>query len=130
MFELSQIYTVFALISLFKQCHLTVAIHQMNVVKRMDIATCLGNTNFIIIICFGAKIFYSISLHFVSFRFVLSAKFDVKSDMIIKTAESRKLGGKFLDSADALTKTECLHLCCETESCDVFVFEEKVGGFK
>lgn len=46
--------------------------------------------------------------------------------MIIKTAESRKLGAKFLDSADALTKTECLHLCCETESCDVFVFEEKV----
>lgn len=46
--------------------------------------------------------------------------------MIIKTAESRKLGAKFLDSADALSKIECLHLCCETESCDVFVYEEKV----
>lgn len=54
------------------------------------------------------------------------AKFDVKNDMIIKTAESRNLGGKFLDNADSLTKVECLHLCCETESCDVFVFEEKV----
>lgn len=57
------------------------------------------------------------------------AKFDVKSDMIIKTAESRKLGAKFLDSADALSKVECLHLCCETESCDVFVYEEKVRMF-
>lgn len=55
------------------------------------------------------------------------AKFDVKNDMIIKTAESRNLGGKFLDNADSLSKIECLHLCCETESCDVFVYEEKVG---
>lgn len=54
------------------------------------------------------------------------AKFDVKNDMIIKTEESKKLGAKFLESADALTKVECLHLCCETENCDVFVYEEKV----
>lgn len=53
-------------------------------------------------------------------------KFDVKNDMIIKTEESKKLGAKFLESADALTKVECLHLCCETENCDVFVYEEKV----
>lgn len=46
--------------------------------------------------------------------------------MIIKTEESKKLGAKFLESADALTKVECLHLCCETENCDVFVYEEKV----
>lgn len=46
--------------------------------------------------------------------------------MIIKTAESRNLGAKFIDNVDSLTKIECLHLCCETESCDVFVFEEKV----
>lgn len=57
---------------------------------------------------------------------VLLAKFDVKNDMIIKTAESRNLGAKFLDNADSLSKIECLHLCCETESCDVFVYEEKV----
>lgn len=56
----------------------------------------------------------------------ISAKFDVKNDMIIKTDESRKLGAKFLDNADSLSKIECLHLCCETESCDVFVYEEKV----
>lgn len=46
--------------------------------------------------------------------------------MIIKTAESRNLGGKYIDSADSVSKIECLHLCCETESCDVFVYEEKV----
>lgn len=46
--------------------------------------------------------------------------------MIIRTEESRKLGAKFLDSAESVTKVECLHLCCETDSCDVFVFEEKV----
>lgn len=53
-------------------------------------------------------------------------KFDAKNDMIIKTQESRQLGAKFLDSADSISKVECLHLCCETDSCDVFVFEEKV----
>lgn len=47
--------------------------------------------------------------------------------MIIKTAESRNLGAKFIDNVDSLSKIECLHLCCETESCDVFVYEEKVS---
>lgn len=60
----------------------------------------------------------------------VSGKFDVKNDMIIKTEESRKLGAKFLDSTDSLSKVECLHLCCETENCDVFVFEEKVNILK
>lgn len=48
--------------------------------------------------------------------------------MIIKTEESRQLGAKFLESADSLSKVECLHLCCETENCDVFVYEEKVNN--
>lgn len=60
-------------------------------------------------------------------NFLNLGKFDVKSDMIIKTEESKKLGAKFLESADALSKVECLHLCCETENCDVFVYEEKVN---
>lgn len=51
----------------------------------------------------------------------------MKGDMIIKTEESKRLGAKFLESADALSKVECLHLCCETENCDVFVYEEKVN---
>lgn len=46
--------------------------------------------------------------------------------MIIRTEESRRLGAKYLDSADVGTQVECLHLCCETIDCDVFVFEGKV----
>ncbi|XP_055309606.1 uncharacterized protein LOC129573258 [Sitodiplosis mosellana] len=81
----------------FLQLHRIECVHHGNIVKRMDIASCLG-------------------------------KFDIKNDMIIKTEESTKLGAKFLESADALTKVECLHLCCETENCDVFVYEEKGQG--
>lgn len=46
--------------------------------------------------------------------------------MIIRTEESRKLGAKFLESADVGSQVECLHLCCETIDCDVFIYEEKV----
>lgn len=53
-------------------------------------------------------------------------RFDVKLDMIIRTEESRAMGAKFLDHADLGSREECLRLCCETEDCDVFVFEEKV----
>lgn len=44
--------------------------------------------------------------------------------MIIRTEESRKIGGKFLDSADGGSREECLRLCCETDQCDVFVYDE------
>lgn len=46
--------------------------------------------------------------------------------MIIRTEESRSMGAKFLDHADLGSREECLRLCCETDDCDVFVFEEKV----
>lgn len=44
--------------------------------------------------------------------------------MIIITDESLKLGGKFLDRTDGVTREECLHFCCETDECDVFVYDE------
>lgn len=44
--------------------------------------------------------------------------------MIIRTEESRKIGGKFLDSADDGSREECLRFCCETDECDVFVYDE------
>lgn len=47
--------------------------------------------------------------------------------MIIRTEESRAMGAKFLDHADLGSQEECLRLCCETDECDVFVFEEKVN---
>lgn len=45
--------------------------------------------------------------------------------MIIKSDESIKLGAKFLDDADVGSKEECLHFCCETDNCNVYVYEEK-----
>lgn len=47
--------------------------------------------------------------------------------MIIRTEESRTMGARFLDHADLGSQEECLRLCCETDECDVFVFEEKVN---
>lgn len=47
--------------------------------------------------------------------------------MIIRTEESRKIGGKFLDSADGGSRQECLRFCCETDQCDVFVYDECNG---
>lgn len=54
----------------------------------------------------------------------------MQRDTIIRTDESRVMGAKFLDNADLGTREECLRLCCETDGCDVFVFEEKVRFFK
>lgn len=53
-------------------------------------------------------------------------KFDVHDDKIIRTEDSKKLGAKFIDSAEQRDRLECLELCCRTPRCDVFVFEEKV----
>lgn len=50
--------------------------------------------------------------------------------MIIRTEESRKLGAKYLDFAEMGSREECLRLCCETDECDVFVYEEKVCDSK
>ena len=58
--------------------------------------------------------------------FSYSGTFDVKEDMIIRTQESRMMGANFLDHVDLGSREECLRLCCETDECDVFVFEEKV----
>lgn len=55
-------------------------------------------------------------------------RFNIQREMIIRTEESRKLGAKFLDYADVGSREECLRLCCETDECDVFVFEEKVSS--
>lgn len=64
--------------------------------------------------------------HFIDCLFVFLGRFDVQRDMIIRTEESRAMGARFLDHADLGSQEECLRLCCETDECDVFVFEEKV----
>lgn len=55
------------------------------------------------------------------------ARFDVQRDKIIRTEESREMGARYLSELDVGARAECLRLCCETDACDVFVYEEKVG---
>ncbi|GJQ84036.1 hypothetical protein Trydic_g10500 [Trypoxylus dichotomus] len=54
--------------------------------------------------------------------------FAVHKDKIIRTQDSRAMGAKYLNEIDLDTREECLRLCCETENCDVFVYEEKSVG--
>lgn len=54
------------------------------------------------------------------------ARFDVHQSTIIQTEDSRKMGATFLYHVLATNRDECLRVCCETDRCDVFVFEEKV----
>lgn len=52
--------------------------------------------------------------------------FDIHRDKIIRTQDSQNMGAKYLNEIDLGSREECLRLCCETENCDVFVFDEKV----
>ncbi|XP_071050612.1 uncharacterized protein [Onthophagus taurus] len=54
--------------------------------------------------------------------------FAVHKDKIIRTQDSRAMGAKYLHEIDLDTREECLRLCCETENCDVFIYEEKSVG--
>ncbi|XP_077286829.1 uncharacterized protein LOC143911699 [Arctopsyche grandis] len=54
--------------------------------------------------------------------------FDIHRDKIIRTEDSRDMGAKYINEIDLGSRDECLRLCCETETCDVFVFEEKSPG--
>ncbi|CAH1984895.1 unnamed protein product [Acanthoscelides obtectus] len=51
--------------------------------------------------------------------------FNVHRDKIIRTQDSQNMGAKYLNEIDLGSREECLRLCCETDNCDVFVFEEK-----
>lgn len=54
--------------------------------------------------------------------------FDIHKDKIIRTQDSRAMGAKYINEIDLSSREECLRLCCETSTCDVFVFEEKSPG--
>lgn len=56
-----------------------------------------------------------------------ASRFDVQRDKIIRTEESRDMGARYLSELDVGARAECLRLCCETDACDVFVYEEKVN---
>jgi hypothetical protein len=53
--------------------------------------------------------------------------FDIHRDKIIRTQDSRAMGAKYINEVDLSSREECLRLCCETSTCDVFVFEERVS---
>lgn len=53
--------------------------------------------------------------------------FDIHKDKIIRTQDSRDMGAKYLNVLDVDTRLDCLKYCCETEHCDVFIFEERVS---
>lgn len=53
--------------------------------------------------------------------------FVVHRDKIIRTQDSRDMGAKYLTEFDVESRIECMKWCCETEHCDVFIFEEKVS---
>lgn len=36
------------------------------------------------------------------------------------------MGAKFIADAELGSHDQCLRLCCETDNCDVFIFEEHV----
>lgn len=55
--------------------------------------------------------------------------FEIHKDKIIRTEDSREMGAKYINEIDLDSRKECLRLCCETDQCDVFVFEEKVRIF-
>ncbi|XP_069682976.1 uncharacterized protein [Periplaneta americana] len=54
--------------------------------------------------------------------------FDIHKDKIIRTQDSRAMGAKYINEIDVSSREECLRLCCEASTCDVFVFEEKNPG--
>lgn len=60
---------------------------------------------------------------------LLSGQFDIHQNTIIRTGESQAIGGKYLQGLELDTIEECQRLCCETESCDVYIFENKNNGY-
>ncbi|XP_057334682.1 uncharacterized protein LOC130673610 [Microplitis mediator] len=54
--------------------------------------------------------------------------FAVHADKIIRTQDSLALGAKYIMEAEMDNRQDCLKLCCKTNECDVFVFEEKKQG--
>lgn len=60
---------------------------------------------------------------------ILTGHFDVHKNTIIRTGESQAIGGKYLQGLELDTLEECERLCCETDACDVYIFERKAGGY-
>jgi hypothetical protein len=93
-----------------------------NVAKRLDIDICSG----LIINDLFLLIFHQLNWKKNSY---FSDRFDIRTSTIIRTEESKAMGAKFINDDDVSSVNACMKLCCETNECDVFVFEEKVNIF-
>lgn len=52
--------------------------------------------------------------------------FVVHKDKIIRTEDSLKLGAVYLSEYEVGSRIDCIKWCCQTDNCDVFVFEDRV----
>ena len=56
----------------------------------------------------------------------IESKFIIKSNLIIRTGESRALGAQYINETRLPSNHDCLIWCLETPSCNAAVYEEKV----
>lgn len=56
-------------------------------------------------------------------------KFHVYSNTIIRTADSRASGARYLDERKLNATEECVYLCWQTSPCNLAVFEGKVSAW-
>lgn len=60
---------------------------------------------------------------------VFAGQFEIHPNTIIRTGESQAIGGKYLQGIELRTPQDCQRLCCQTENCDVYIFETKNNGY-
>lgn len=58
-----------------------------------------------------------------------TGQFEIHQNTIIRTGESQAIGGKYLQGIELRTPQDCQRLCCQTENCDVYIFETKNNGY-
>ncbi|KAL7039852.1 hypothetical protein ACKWTF_000147 [Chironomus riparius] len=59
---------------------------------------------------------------------VCAENFKIHSSTIIRTEESKAMGAKFLNDEEVASNEACMKMCCATDECDVFIYEEKSSG--
>jgi hypothetical protein len=77
-------------------------------------------------VCSGERVLAISNRHQFSILFLVD-NFNIHSSTIIRTEESKAMGARFINDEEVATKNACMKLCCSTNDCDVFVFEEKVS---
>lgn len=55
-----------------------------------------------------------------------ASNFKISENIIIRTTDSKAMGAEFLNEKEVNSREDCLKWCCDTDKCDVIVFEEKV----